>query len=780
MVPPADVRPALSRGCRASSTPAPVVPLALLGLALLGAGACVPWAGGSGSPDEPVGGEPSPAARDTAAGPPGFRDVPASVRPSEEALRAAGEAELTGLELGTMWTFEDPPRDHWEERYGFHADSSWLSHLRLASLRYGETCSASFVSPRGLVMTNHRCARECVESVSTDGTDHLEEGFYAPDREEERVCPDLSLDQLVGVEDVTDAVRGRVPEGVSARAEARARDSARRDLVEACEASGDLRCRVVPLYDGGRYRLHRYRRISPVKLVFAPELQAGYYGGGPDAVTYPRYALDVAFLRAYRPDSVRPLEPDAWLPWNPEGAGEGDLVFVAGHPGSTSRDRTVSQLQYEKAFRHPFQLDLLGQQLDYLRRIAAMGPEARRGVRGRIFRLETRVEALRGQLDGLEDPGLVGRKIRWQRDLQARIREDSALARDYGDAWSRMGEIQAELLEVMPAVRVNDPALLGEPLLGIAAELATVLRYGELPARDLPGDVTPGELRRMEERLRSQLPSSRAREGALLAIRLRLARRWLAPGAPFLEEAFAEGESPETAANRIARETGLDRVGVRRAILNAGSAVLDTTSDPLLRLAAGMVDRSRALERRRRELEAREERQAVRLAKARLSVYGTDVPPDATSTLRISEGEMRRYETDGTFAPPLTTFHGMYGRAAGFGGEMPWALPSSFRGARDRIDLTTPLDFVTTSDITGGSGGSPMIDRDGRVVGVVIGGNVEQLPNEFLFRAERARTVGVHSAGITEALRSVYGADALLEELLRGGEGGRREAAEGR
>lgn len=718
-------------------------------------------------------------AMDTAAAvaPAGFRGIPASVRPTEDALEAAEDAELTGTELGTMWTFENPPREYWSQEYDFAPDSAWLEHVRLASLRYGEICSASFVSPDGLVMTNHHCARDCVEAVSTDETDYVEEGFHARSREEERICPGLSLDQLVSIQEVTGAVRARIPDGAGPEVAAERREAARDSIVEACEERGELRCQVVSLYHGGQYQLYRYRRIAPVKLVFAPELQAGYYGGDPDNFTYPRFNLDVAFVRAYRTDSTRAYRPDHWLEWNPEGAGEGDLVFVTGNPGSTSRLSTVSQLEYERRYRHPFLLDFLGEQLDFLERIADMGPDARRQVRDRIFSIENSLKALRGQLRGLRNPELMGRKIRWQRRLQQRVESDSSLAARYGDVWARMGEVQSELLETVPRVRMNDPSFVGEPLLGTAAQLVRVLRYGEAPDSLLPEGLDREQLRESRERLRSEFPSSRAQEGALLQIRMRLARRWLPSEAPFLAEAIRDGESPEEAANRLARETRLDRVGVRRMVLDAGTTVLDTTSDPLLRLAAGMESRMRELRPRLEALQAREERQAERLADALFAVFGTGIPPDATFTLRITDGEMRRYEYNGTFAPARTSIYGLYERAGNFADEMPWTLPASFREARDRVEMTTPLNFVTTNDITGGNSGSPMIDRQGRVVGIAFDGNIEQLPNEFLFRTDRARTVGVHAAGITEALRSVYGADRLLEEIL--GEGAAAEDSGG-
>lgn len=707
-------------------------------------------------------------ARDTV--PPGFEDVPPRVRPTVDALHAADTAELTGRELGTMWTFENPPLEYWQEEYDFRPDSAWLAHVRLASLRFGEICSASFVSPEGLVMTNHHCARECVEAISTPQTDHVETGFYAKERKDEKLCPDLHLDQLVSIEEVTGRVRDAVPAGATAQAGADARRAARDSIAAACEEASGLHCQVVSLYHGGQYQLYRYRRYQPVKLVFAPELQAGFFGGDPDNFTYPRFNLDVAFVRAYRSKGGAPVEPAHFLEWDPDGAGEGELVFVTGSPGSTSRMFTVAQLTYEREFRHPFLIDLLEEQRDFLQRIARISPRAERQVRDRLFSIENSLKAFRGELRGLRDPALMGHKIKWQRDFQEQVRSQEELREEYAGVWSELAGLQAEKLDLRPRVYLNDFEFLGSPLLGVASRLVRVLRYAGASGDDLPEGVTVQQLAEAEERLRGeQLGGSRAQEGQLLAIRLRLADRWLTADAPLLRDVLREGESPEGAARRLAQGTRVDLPGFRRGLLDAGAAALDTVTDPLLRVAASMESRFRDLDGRWRELSAREERLEEQLADALFAAFGTDLPPDATFTLRISDGEIRRYEYNGTFAPARTSIYGLYERAENFAGEMPWTLPESFAGARDTVDMSKALNFVSTADITGGNSGSPVLDRQGRVVGVAFDGNIEQLPNEYLFRTGGARTVSVHTAGITEALRSVYGAERLLEELMGGG-----------
>ena len=755
---------------RAADALLPVAPALLLAACATGAGGPGPGPGAPGVRAVDRAAEPDTTVVRVRTGEGGTTSAAEALRPSGPALDRAEVATLTGRELGTMWTFENPPLEAWRREHDFRPGEDWLEHVRLSSLRFGQSCSSSFVSGDGLVMTNHHCARSCVEAVSTEETDYVEEGFHAGSREEERVCPGLYLDQLVEIEEVTRVVKGAAPEGAGEERVQEARQAARDSIVDACESGSDHRCQVVDLYHGGQFQLYEYRRYAPVKLVFAPELQAGFYGGDPDNFTYPRYALDVAFVRAYRPDSSTAVHPDHHLEWDPGGAEEGELVFLTGNPGSTSRLATVSQLQYEKEYRHPFLLDLLREQRDCLQEVADRGPEAARQVRDRLFGIENTIKAFDGELEGLRDPELMGRKIKWQRRFRDSVEADPELRRRYGDVWTRLEEIQARKLEISPRLNVNEYGFVGSPHMSAAGDLVTYLRESARPEGERAGDV---DLEALASRLRGQMPLGPGQSVRVLQIRLGLAQRWLPEEAPFRRDAFRGDESASEAARRLVRETRVDERAFRRGLLDAGAAALDTVSDPLLRLAAGMYDRHRRLQPRWERTTASESVQESRLAEALFAVFGTDLPPDATFTLRISDGRVKRYPYNGTVAPAHTSIHGMFARAADFDGEHPWNLPAAFAEARDAVEMDSPLDFVSTNDITGGNSGSPVVDREGRVVGVAFDGNIQQLPNEYLFRTRQARTVSVHSAGITEALRDVYGADRLVRELLGedGGEG---------
>jgi hypothetical protein len=738
-------RPLLSAGAALSM-------IAVSGCATAGAG------GSAASPESPA---PAASRSPTAAS-----DV---LLPGPEIRAAADTAHLTGRELGTMWTFENPPLGYWKSRYGFDASKTWLDHVRLASLRFGQICSASFVSPDGLVMTNHHCSRDCVSAVSPPDSDYVANGFYARDRKEEKLCPDLYLDQLVGITDVTDSVRLARPAGATDEAIAAARDSLEARLERRCETGPGVHCQVVSLYHGGQYQLYRYHRYAPIKLVFAPELQAGYFGGDYDNFTYPRYDLDVAFFRAYQPDTTSPVHPDDYLRWDSSGAAEGDLVFLAGNPGSSSRLATVSELLYEGRYRHPFQLQYYREEAAYYREVAGRNPRLAQQVRERLFEIENEIKALSGELRGLRDPGLMGQKLAWERTFRDSVRARPDLEREFGDVWDRIGRIEAEKLRIGAARSLSSPGFAGSLYMALATGILDYARYHGQPADSLPEGLTAEAVEHVGQRLRAEFRVDPAASVRILRMRLDMVRDWLPEGDTLRRLSFRSGESPEQAASSLIQSSRLGDAAFRRALLDGGRAAVDTSSDPMLALARVMRSRFGRLDPRWRELQAAESVQKGRLADALFAVFGTGVPPDATFTLRISDGVVKRYEYNGTIAPAFTNFYGLYGRADAFRGEDPWTLASHLAAARDSIDLTTRLDFVTTNDIAGGNSGSPVIDREGRVVGVAFDGNIEQLPNDFLFRDGRARTVAVDAAGITEALSRAYGAGPLVKELLGGG-----------
>ena len=710
----------------------------------------------------------APAATPTTPAAPPARQQPAATGqlvPSEAAQRASQTIDLTGLELGTMWTFENAPLDYWQRAYGFSATEQWLDQVRLASVRVGTFCSGSFISPEGLVMTNHHCARECVEAQSTGATDYVEQGFHARSRDEEALCPGLYLDQLVAIDDVTARVQGAAPSGASATAVTQALEAEMERIESECESASDNECQVVSLFHGGQYQLYQYHRFQPVKLVWAPELQAGFFGGDPDNFTYPRYALDAAFLRAYDGDETTPARTP-YFPWRQAPIDDGELVFVTGNPGSTSRMITVSELLYEQRYRHPFVVQLLQGQRDFLQSLAEANPQMEQQVRQQLFSVENSLKAYSGQLAGLRDTTLVARKIRWERDFRDAVNRDASLRATYGDIWDRLASIHQRKLTVAPRVNITNPEFVGAPHVMYARNLVDYVQQASLPEAQQSEEFRESRAQ-IEQMLNAPSQVDPQIASDLLELYLQLASQWLPAGDPLRAALFNANENPSAAAQRLASASRVLDPAYRRQVIQGGAPALAGTTDPLLRFAVSAGPLFPQLTAELEQLNADETVQEERLAKALFAVYGTDLPPDATFTLRITDGIVSGYPYNGTQAPPFTTFYGMYNLAAGFDNEFPWELPPTFVAREQQLDKSVPLNFVSTNDITGGNSGSPLIDREMRVVGLAFDSNVEGLPNEFLFRPDSGgRTVSVAAAGILEALRSVYQATALVNEIL--------------
>src|SRR5262245_55282375 len=436
--------------------------------------------------------------------------------PPANIQKMAERTELLGNELGTMWTFENAPLDYWKQTYGFTATKEWLDHVRLSSVRFGESCSSSFVSPNGLVLTNHHCARECVEANSKGGVDYVVSGFYAATRAEEKLCPGLFLDQLQEIENVTARVQGAAKPGATAQQIAEAQESVTSQIKDECEKPGKFACEVVSLYHGGQYQLYKYKRYSPVKLVFAPELQAGFFGGDPDNFTYPRYDLDVSFVRAYDESGSAPAKTPHYFQWRAEGAREGDLVFVTGNPGSTSRQITVAQVMYEREFRHPFIIQYLRIQRDLLKQMAAQGPEAEQQVRENIFEIENSLKAYEGEYTGLQDSLLLGQKVKWEREFRTRVDADANLKAQYGDVWSKLTDIEAQKMYVSPRLNTSNPAWLGAPTLLYAYNLVRYVRAKDLPEAQRPEDLRGEAWQQLEQMLKTPDQPDPAISAALL------------------------------------------------------------------------------------------------------------------------------------------------------------------------------------------------------------------------------------------------------------------------
>ena len=686
------------------------------------------------------------------------------------ALLAASPAPRARADEG-MWTFDNPPLKLWKERYGFEPPAAWLERLRLATVRLAEVGTTtgggtgSFVSSDGLIATNQHVGAGQIAKLSTPERDIVKNGFYARTRAEELKCPDYEVSVLVSYEDVTARVQGAVKKGAGP-AEANAQRQAEIAAVEkeSAQKTG-FGAQVVKLYSGGEYWLYRYRRYTDVRLVFAPEEQAAFFGGDYDNFTYPRYALDVSFFRVY--EGGRPARTENFLRWSKAGPKEGEFVVASGFPGSTDRLLTLAQLQYQRDTGNPLQMRVWRSRRDALAAYAARGPEQARRAQSAKRSLENSIKRLTGQQEGLGNPRSFARKEAEEKELRDRVAARPELQREYGGAWD---EIAAAYRDYPAAAkRVAFTTLAPSRLGTIASNLVRRAEETRKPDEKRYPEFREGRLPALALSILSPAPVYADMEEAVLAAWLAEARDALGAEDPFVRAALG-GATPEEAARRVVGGTKLADVAARRALLEGGADAVARSDDPLVVLA-------RQMEPVYRELRAWEETNikgveaaaGQKIALARFAVYGKTTYPDATSTLRLTYGTVSGYEEDTTLVSFRTTFYGLYDRSEGFAGKSPYDLPARFREGRAKLDLATPLDFVYTADTIGGMSGSPVVNRDAEIVGLNFDSNIQKLPNRhwYVDEAEGGRAVAVHSAAVLEALRKLYGAAPLVEELTR-------------
>jgi Peptidase S46 len=662
-----------------------------------------------------------------------------------------------------MWTFDNPPLKQLKEHYGFTPTQAWLAHLRLSAVRFNDGGSGSFVSPTGLVLTNHHVASGQLQKISTPQKDYLKDGFYARTAAEELPTKDLELNVLVSMENVSERVQGAVKQGLSEQQALEARQAVIAKIEkESLDASG-LRSDVISFYQGGEYWLHRYKKYTDVRLVFAPEQQIAFYGGDPDNFTFPRYALDMALFRVY--EDGKPVESRNYLKWNAKGAADGELVFVAGHPGSTNRLDTMAQLETLRDYAYPRTLKTIKRRLGILKQYAAQGTEQARQAQGLIFSLENAIKAFSGEYEGLLDKKIMAKREKEERDFRALVESKPEWKQAYGDAWDAIAKAEKEALTRFKELRFRS---LQRSFSDLSNYAQTVVRYVaevKKPDAERLAGFHEAQLPSLKFELFSQAPVYPQLEERLLADSLAESLEELGPEDPFIKQALG-GRTPAAEAGRLITGTKLADPAFRKSLVEGGEAAVAASDDPLIAWARKLDPILRETRKWSEDNVASVETAAgEKIGKARFAVYGKSVPPDATFTLRLAYGTVKGYPYNGTIAPPVTTFYGLYDRAHSFGEKAPFALPSRYRERRDKLDLSTPLNFVSTADIIGGNSGSPVINRQGELVGLIFDGNIESLVGRFVYNDEKNRAVAVHSAAMIEALRKLYDAGALADEL---------------
>jgi hypothetical protein len=660
-----------------------------------------------------------------------------------------------------MWTFDNFPSSKVQARYGFAPDAAWLDRVRSSAVRLTSGCSASVVSKDGLVLTNHHCVVSCEQTLATAEQDYVAQGFLTHARSEERLCPGMQAEILRQITDVTARVQGAIAAGDPKDA-IKSRDAATAKIAdEGCQGDATSRCEVVSLYQGGQYKLYKYRKYSDVRLVFAPEFSVSFFGGDSDNFNFPRYCLDSAFVRLY--ENGQPVQTATHLQWRREAPAAGELVFVAGNPGSTSRLDTRSQLEMQRDWQIPIRQlvrsELRGRVTEYSQR----GAEQKRTMGESLFFLENSFKAFYGQERALLDPTFFARLMREQNDLRTRITASPELTAAVGDPWKQIDTAIDSYRQIF---------LAHDFLEARAGSISQLFRYARTLVRGAAERSKPSaarlrgyadsDLPLLEKELLDAQPVYGDVERIGLTLWLAKTREYLTVDNPLVQHLLGTA-SPEALAERLVSGTHLADPKVRETLWRGGEAAIEASDDPLIRFVRATDPDARALRTRYdQEVEGPITRGQERLARARFKVYGDSVYPDATFTLRLSYGSVEGWTYQGQTVTPFTNFGGLYARATD---SEPFRLPQRWLAAKSRIDPQTPFDVSTSNDIIGGNSGSPLIDREGRVVGAIFDGNIHSLGGEFGFDPRLNRAIAVLTAAIGPALRNVYELPALADEL---------------
>jgi hypothetical protein len=683
------------------------------------------------------------------------------------ALFSLQALHMTALADEGMWTFNNVPRAEIKRKYGFDVTDAWLEKVRKASVRFNNGGSGSFVSADGLVLTNYHIVEDIVGEVSTPQRDLAKDGFVARTRAEEIKAPSLELNVLMSIEDVTKRVNDAVKAGAS-DAEA---FTARRAAIAAIEAESlektKLRSDVVTLYQGGQYNLYRYKKYTDVRLVFVPEFQAAFFGGDPDNFNFPRFNIDMALVRVY--ENGEPVHPESYFKWSKKGVKEGDLVFVTGHPGSTSRLNTVAHLEELRETSIPLLIRLLERREAMLKNYMTMGDEQTRRAQNELNSIQNSLKVYRGQLAGLQDKALIERKNREEQTLRKSITSNAERQKMYGDAWDAIAKAHKGLPSYIKERRIFDQAGgFNTILFNFARTLVRLAAENEKPNAERLPEFTDARRASLELALYSPAPIYDDFEKLKLADSLEFMVETLGAEHALVKRVL-DGKTPTARAAELIDGTKLKDPAFRKQLAAGGRQAIESSTDPMIVLARSIDTEARSLRKRYEEEVTGVERTGYsKIARALFETEGTKLYPDATFTLRLSYGAVRGYMENGQKIEPFTTLGGLYERSTKFNAKFPYNLPPRWTEKKSAVNLKTPFNFVSDNDIIGGNSGSPTINKDAELVGLIFDGNIQSLVGNFIFDESVNRAISVDSRGMLEILRNIFGAKEIADELTKG------------
>jgi hypothetical protein len=662
-----------------------------------------------------------------------------------------------------MWLFNKPPKDLLQKKYGFTMTQEFMDHLRLASISFGGA-SGSFISPDGLVLTNHHVGQGAVQNLSTKDRDLMKTGFYARTRAEELKVPGMELRVLQDIEDVTDKILGAEKPGMTPVEAADARGKVIAALEKETSEKTGLRGVVVTLYAGGMYHLYKYKLYNDVRLVFAPEYLIAFFGGDPDNFTYPRYDIDICLFRIY--ENGQPLKSGNYIRWSTAGVKEGDLLFCSGHPGSTGRLLTYSQLEFLRDTSYPFTIANYKRRQAYMHEYSRKGEEQARVALRNLFGIENSLKATIGYQSGLLDKALMEKKLNAEQALRSAVAKNPDLGKQFGSAWDEVAAAEKAFASFYkPMVFFERANGFYTTYFSIARNLVRLAMEKPKPNADRLREYRDAGLPSVERSILSPAPIYDEFEMLKLSDSLAQLKEELGDWQE--TKWILGGRAPQDVARELIAGTKLKGVSVRKKLMDGGLEAVYQCQDPMIKLALLVDPVSRGLRARyEKEVDAVETRNGARIAQAMFKLEGTSIPPDATGTLRLSFGVVKGYSENGKKIPFETTYAGLYEKSEKAGNKDPYVLPESFLKKKSAVRMSTPVDFVSTADSIGGNSGSPLVNRKGEFVGVLFDGNIQSLPTRFVYEDKISRSVMVHGKGIIEALLKVYDARPLVDEIL--------------
>lgn len=661
-----------------------------------------------------------------------------------------------------MWTFDKFPSKVVKQKYGVDINKEWLNKTQLSSVRLTNGCSGSFISEKGLILTNHHCVDGCVQQLSTAKNDYIKNGFLAKDEKAELTCPALEINRLIEISDVTNKVK-KATANLKGEALNKARKTTIAELEKTCSQNqANTRCDVISLYRGGLYHIYKYQRYPEVKLVFAPEHSAAAFGGDPDNFNFPRYSLDFAFLRVY--ENGKPLQNEHYFNWAKEPIKEKDVTFVTGHPGNTSRLLTISQFEYLRDSALIKRIILMSEMRGLLTEYQKRGKEQKRTAHARLQGIENGLKVFKGQLNALTDKNFFNSLVKKEKDFRSKVASRPQLRQQYGKAWDEIAKLvkaEADMSNDINFIIYNN---FGSRLFGIAQTLVRAPEELKKPEGDRFEEFRDSKLPQLKQQLFSPAPVYKELEIALMDFMLSKTREALSPDHPFVKKILGH-KSTEQVAKELIQKSKLHDPKLREKLFNGGLEAINNSSDPMIQFVKNIDPEIRAKRKYYEDnIDSALQAESEKIAAAQFAVYGTDHYPDATFSLRISYGQVLGYEEDGKYLTPMTTMKNTFLRNTG---SDPFALPSTWLKAKNEISPKAAFNFISTNDIIGGNSGSPILNKNAEIIGVVFDGNIHSLGGSFGFDPAKNRAVSVQSEAMLESLKTIYKAERLLKEIKR-------------